>query len=536
MYKMRGKIFLLFFFAILLIGIASAANYCCEKTTSGAFCQNVNNLSQCDNNYKSLSTFCSSTSFCADGTCINQQEGTCIPSTQSACENNNGFWSSQPKTSLPQCQLGCCLIGDQAAFVTQVACNRMSVLYGLDVNYQANINDELTCLASANPQAKGACVYTKNYVNTCEMTTKKDCQTMSQSSAAGNVSFHEGYLCSAQELGTVCGKTQKTTCGDDDKVYFVDSCGNKANIYDASKVNDESYWTKIQNPTCDDGNGNKDSATCGVCDYYSGSMCQQKKTGDTVSYGDNLCKNLDCKDYRGPYEGSPTGFATAANYPKHGETWCSTDSKTGVNSPGADSFKMMCYNGEVTPQECDSTSGTRQEICVQNYTLTSNNQKFYNANCKANIWQDCWQQSTQESCEDPSTRDCQWISSGGYNFTNDGQGMIQTGSSGVCVPAYQPGFERGTASDSNVQKDCAIASSVCYVMMEKPLLGNWQCASDFSLLGWKGKNNCSCLDAGWQSQLNGICNKLGDCGIKQNYFGILGSSQNQIAIKVGSTS
>ncbi len=526
---MRGKIFLLLFFGILLIGIVSAASYCCEKTTSGAFCQNVNDQSQCDSNYKSLSTPCASTSFCAEGTCIDQQEGTCMPSTERACESNNGFWSPQPQSSLPQCKLGCCLMGDQAAFVTQVACNRMSVLYGIDSTYQPNVNDELTCLASANPQAKGACVYTKDYVTTCEMDTKKDCQTMAQNSALGNVSFHEGYLCSAQELGTVCGKTQNTICGDDGNVYFEDSCGNLANVYDSSKINDENYWTKIQSPTCDDGKGNKNSPSCGVCDYYSGSMCQAKQSGDSVNYGNNLCRNLDCVNYRGPYSGSPTGYATSTNYPKQGETWCSTDSKTGNSySPGATDFRLMCYNGEVTNEECDSP---RQKVCVENDTITSSGSKFYTANCKVNIWQDCWGQSTQSDCEDSNVRDCKWVSSSGYNFTSSG--LQNTGSSGICVPNYAPGFSQTPSSDTT--SSCAGASSTCIVRMEKSIGGSWTCSPDSTFLGWSGKNNCSCLSPNWQTQMNNICTQLGDCGNQKNYLGKDGYTQSQISIQTGSS-
>lgn len=523
---MRGKIFLLLFFGILLIGIVSAATYCCEKTTGSnpAFCQNVNDKTQCDSNYKILSTPCASTSFCASGTCVNQKEGTCMPSTQTVCTANGGFWSSKKKTELPQCQLGCCLMGDQAAFVTQVACNRMGVLYGIGTTYQSNVNDELTCLASANPQAKGACVYNKNYQTTCEMTTKKDCQDMATSSTAGNVSFHEGYLCSAQELETICGKTQKTICGNDGNVYFVDSCGNLANIYDSSKVNDENYWTKLQDPTCTSSNnpGNKNSASCGSCDYYSGSMCKEKKSGDNVDYGNNFCKSLDCVDYRGPYVGSSTGFATATNYPKHGETWCATDSKTGnSNSPGATDFKLTCYNGEVnTPEECQS--GKRETVCIQNYTVTSAGSKFYTANCKANVWGDCFAQASQSDCEDINVRDCKWIASAGYNFTGSSLGLQNIGSSGMCVPNYAPGFSQTPSSD--VTKNCAQASSTCFVKMEKPLIGDWRCTQ-----------NCSCLDSSWQSQMNGFCTQLGDCGNQKNYLGKDGYAPNQISIQTGSS-
>ena len=41
---------------------------------------------------------------------------------------------------------------------------------------------------------------------------------------------------------------------------------------------------------------------------------------------------------------------------------------------------------------------------------------------------------------------------------------------------------------------------------------------------WLGafKNNCSCLDSNWKTQMNNVCTSLGDCGEKTNYFGVKG--------------
>jgi hypothetical protein len=534
---MRGeKAIFCFILGIFLIGIASAATYCCERTTNGAWCQNVNSITQCNNNLQTTAAYCEATSYCKTGTCINQKEGTCTKSTESACTSNGGYWSPQAASDLAQCKLGCCLLGDQAAFVTQTNCNRLASLYGLKINFQAGINDELTCLASANPEVKGACVYTRDYTKTCEITGKKDCQDKAKISSYENTSFHEGYLCSAQELETICAKSKQTICKDDD-VYFIDTCGNLANIYDASKAEDENYWTNIQEPTCGNNAGNKDSPSCGECDYYSGSMCKAKATGDSVTTGNYLCKNLDCTDYRGLYSGSSSGHATASVYPKHGETWCTTETKKGASiySPGATSYRMICYNGEVTPEECDPT---RQKTCAENVTDKATN--FRTANCKVNLWGDCWQQTTEENCEDIEARDCSWAGSKGYSFTMD-QGLIQTGSSGVCVPKYAPGFVRNE-DNSNVMASCGLASSICVVKMEKGLLSkNWKCDHGGLFEGNKrDENNCSCVedengnyDGGeyWASTFEGICTKMGDCGIKVNYIGEYGYSNETLVIK-----
>jgi hypothetical protein len=530
--KKRLNICSFIILGIFLIGIVSATGYCCERTAGSnpAWCQYVTSQSSCDPAFQKTSAYCEATSYCKTGTCVNQQEGTCMPSTESVCTENNGFWSDKSKSELPQCANGCCLIGDSASFVTQVACNRMSALYGLDVNFQPNINTELSCLANANPSVKGACVYTKDYIKTCSLTTKKDCQDNAKNAAFSGVEFHEGYLCSAPELETVCSKSQNTKCGEDDKVYFVDTCGNLANVYDSSRFNDEDYWTKIQDSTCSTaGNaGNKDSASCGNCDYYLGSMCKQKKIGDSVDSGNYLCKDLDCKDYRGFYSSSPTGMATATNYPKHGESWCVTDEKNGGTafSPGATSFVLTCYNGEVNkPSECDAT---RQKVCKE--TVMNAATGFKTAGCKSNLWQDCIVQNNSDDCLNEDDRDCNWITGSnwnGYYYTSDGYLKNDENDKapiGICVPKYQPGFE---TEGSDVVSDCQAASTVCYVTMEK-----WWLSAD-KPANWKCKDNCQCLDSTWETSLNNVCTLMGDCGIKKNYIGQFGYPTKDIVITEG---
>lgn len=512
----RGKISLIFILGILLIGIASAAITCCERTTSTAWCQNVNDATQCDTTsinpatgqpYRAVSSICESTSYCKLGTCIDQTEGICMTAPQIVCSASGGFWNNQNSASLPQCQLGCCLTGNQAAFVTQVTCNRMASLYGLDVNFRADIQSELQCLQSANPGVKGACVFTKNYATTCQLTTRSDCQAMATTQQ--NVTFHEGLLCSAQILQTICAPSQNTQCGIDDNVYFVDTCGNLANIYDSSKINDSNYWTYIQNPSCGDGAGNKNSATCGACDYYSGSMCANKGS-HSVTYGNYMCNNLDCNDYKGPF---PYGGT-----PKHGDTWCETDNKNGANetSPGATYFRMICYNGEVTTEECGNgdSGSTRQEICAENAAARA-------GNCKVNIWQDCVNQTNQGSCENADLRDCTWISSWIPSMDNTSllffNNQTTINSSGACVPKYPPGFENnGNVTGGQI---CALASNACVMEVKESNLQSVEKTLGITnTSSWTCIKNCECNSTDWGTASNKICTQIGDCGVKNNYI------------------
>lgn len=576
------KISLLFILGILLIGVASSASYCCEKTASGAWCQNVNLKSECATGtnpvtgepFKAVASLCEYTSYCKLGTCIDQQAGSCISSSYMVCEANGGLWSSLSIDKLSQCKLGCCLIGDQAAFVTNVGCTSLGDSYGLNVEYRADITNEIMCLASANPGAEGACVYTEGIVKTCERTTRKECQDREKTSQ-GDYSFHEGFLCSDPDLDTNCVTTQQTECKND-KVYFVDSCGNLANIYDSSKISDKDYWSIIQDSTCGDKEGNKDSAICGDCDYYYGSMCKSKETGDSVDYGNNLCKDLDCKDYLNkPYSGGVTKdtasglkLSDSSHYPKHGETWCAEDKKTtGNNLPGSSYYRLMCYNGEVSYYECDST---RQEICLEDRTSLTGGSKFYYGACIVNKWTDCYAQTNKDDCTDDS-RDCVWKTetgtysegklgissisyknSGIYSFNGTGGLLvIDNSNKGVCVPKYSPGFERDERNSVIGGESCALASSQCNVKLDSCALfsmgvcdtpgvnsqGNivvhigtekWLCDQSYP------NSNCSCLLDNWADPLNNVCTAMGDCGVKVNFIGQNGkiSSASQLVNKI----
>jgi len=84
-------------------------------------------------------------------------------------------------------------------------------------------------------RGEGACVTVNEYhLKRCEMSLESSC----------NGTFYKGLLCSAQSVGTVCAPTNRnTTYGS--KVYFIDSCGNIANPYIESQVNNRSYWNEL---------------------------------------------------------------------------------------------------------------------------------------------------------------------------------------------------------------------------------------------------------------------------------------------------
>jgi len=538
-YKMRNKkiIFgIALLLVIFLIGIGSAIeqSYCCEKTTYGAYCQNEP-LDKCEGSinpltsepYKIAPTSCESTVYCKLGTCVNNQEGVCFPNVpEMVCVKEGGYWEDKALDEMPQCQLGCCLIGDQAAFVTQTRCSTLSSIYGLEIDYRRDIQNEIQCIANANPGVEGACVFEENYVNSCKFITKKECQ------AIDGADFHEAYLCSAESLATICGPKGGTICHDE-KVYFLDTCGNLANVYDNSKIDNSGYWTYVQEPTCDDGSGNKNSRVCGDCDYFSGSTCKSYRQTNSPSpnYGDYVCSDLDCKDadFRAKY----------GRDPNHGERWCVTNNKKGLNEnlPGTEHFMLECRDGEVLVESC-SIGEYRNKICIQ-----SEVNEFKTARCSVNLWQNCIEQETQEDCLDIEKRDCNWIEGFSILKDDDGEEMKLENLAGVevkatCVPKHSPAFnfwEPG--SDAEIL--CSLTNSICLVEMEiGPYANRARRLVDSSDKIDHCVSNCYCLEGytggakriyekeehefdsyqDWISIMGQICTSLGDCGITTNYI------------------
>lgn len=459
---------------IFLVSMVSAIDisYCCEKTINGAWCQN-SPQQNCNNEFRSIPTSCEATSYCKLGTCIDSQEGTCMENTpERVCEDNGGVWEKGAADEIPQCSLGCCLIGDEAAFVTQTRCKRLSSLYGLEVNFRTDLSSEMQCIASATSSEKGACVFEKEFERTCLFLTQKACSEIGVETA-----FHRDFLCSDETLGTSCGPTEQTRCVEGkDEVYFIDSCGNLANIYDSSKIKDKTYWSRVQgkSESCNPSSSNANSATCGNCDYYIGSTCKIfKRSEDKIkpNYGDNICRDLSCEYEGGKYS--------------HGETWCAESPSTEDNLPGSRYFRAVCYNGDVTIEPC---ADYRQEICIE-----STIQGFSTAACRVNKWQDCISQKEEKDCENLDRRDCLWL-------TNK------------CVPSHSPGFNFWEV-DSDSESLCSIANAECVVTYEKKLGGSKECIE-----------NCECLASTWKQQLNTVCSAIGDCGSSTNYLGIQGYS------------
>ncbi|MEK6849949.1 MAG: hypothetical protein AABX85_00045 [Nanoarchaeota archaeon] len=485
-------------FAIAMFSFGSVrvsalnATSCCEKTLTGLYCQNVPD-EECSPNARKVPTSCESTSFCRPGVCYNTAQGTCLDNTpEIVCNANGGTWSA---TFLPQCELGCCILGDQAAFVTLTRCKYLSSTMGLLTNYNKAIKNEVQCVLQVQNQDRGACVYDFEFQRTCKFTTRDQCNLgNNRSSVSGE--FFKDKLCSNDELGTNCAPTTKTTCVDGkDEVYFVDTCGNAANIYDASMVpqgnrTDKAfldYWGNVKSKTesCTSAAGSANSKTCGNCNYLSGSICRASSSTNTrAAYGDYVCADLNC-------------HSSSAGEKKHGESWCIYDDAgtfgKGNNAVGSRFYKHICINGEEVLEQCDDF---RQQECIQDKIPTSQGD-FSQAACRVNRWRDCSAQSDKQDCENIEIRDCLW---------RDDLESSNSSGNGLCIPKNSPGLKFWEGDEA--KNICAQASVQCVVTFEVGLLGKEKCVS-----------NCDCMTEDWKKQRIEICQSLGDCGPKVNWIG-----------------
>lgn len=535
---LRILLFLVIILLFILIPTAlsqTQVNFCCEKTTSGAFCQNapeencditsINPVTQ--QPYRKTATSCQATSFCKPGCCIDTDEGLCMENTpQIVCQESTGTWEDDEQCNVPQCELGCCILGDQASFVTLTRCKKLSGFYNLETNFRRDITDEPTCILTAHLQDKGACIFEEENQRTCRLTTREQC--MNLQIANSTTEFHKDYLCSADELATNCAPTTETICVEGkDEVYFKDTCGNPANIYDSSKTYNQNptYWQKIKpkEQSCgfDSQNGNAGSRSCGNCDYFRGSICAK----GNANYGDYICSDLNCYNTQ-----------NGNNY-HNGESWCVYQGNPGLGRDlvGSRHFRHICLNGEEIIEPC---ADFRNEICIQDVIETSGG-NFQEAACRVNRWRDCLDQDNKEDCLNTDKRDCYWLkgfefvgglgesiigysqqsesnqvfgggSTGGFQGGATGQVIgsvsaqetgIKTGGNGVCLPEIPPGLRFWGSSDS--QSVCSLASSTCEVKYEKGVLTGFDD---------KPTKNKECLDLSWAAKINNVCTSLGDCG------------------------
>lgn len=444
---------------------------------------------------------CTQSSLCDKVCCVNEEEGTYSKNViRNRCEERGGTIEEDSNCNVPGARSGCCVLGDSTVWTTQQNCIFRSETLsqgasgsfdsssrGIESEWRTDLS-EAQCALLTGEQKKGACIVIEQNSNGEEI---RDCFFGSEFDCASeNGIFSENNLCTSEELNTVCEKTDNTECFEGlDGVYFVDSCGNRANIYDASKVNDDGYWNRIieREDSCGygDEDANADSSECGNCNRFRGSICASSDENNfDVDYGNNYCKDISCT-----FDGETY---------KNGESWCVYDGKVGEGDDvvGSRHWKYVCSQGEVLIEPC---ADYRNEICVQSSTQYENGDEFVNANCRVNNWRACLNLNNQanngSSCSEEPDCYVKTINMGGsFNFN-------------ICVPEYPAGFSLDERGQSSGETICSYATRTCTVIYKKSW-GSCECAE-----------NCACEKQVFTEEMNDLCRSLGDCGGHVNVEG-----------------
>jgi len=468
------------------------------------------------------------------GCCFDTDQGTCDPnSLKSMCEEKeNGYFLDDPLCDINECITGCCKIGlETKPGITQARCNKLSELYATPSSWDASIQDASQCIGSGGGQKIGACVFSEMFEdqNQCKFATKPECEGI------GGGIFYENYLCSNEELNTICEKQATTAC-DDDRVYWFDSCGNRENIYSSNEGrsdNDGKVLSRTQ--SCNPNSANIDSTRCGNCNYELGSICKEDD-------GEPTCIDLNCEDAPDHAGGKKDRL--------NGESWCVYDGQVGnvdlglgkllgFNIPigelsadpvGSRHWRYYCSNGEVEVEEC---ADQRREICVQREKEVEGAGKVDEAICRTNLWDQCLGYNGDGGCKAACLAQC---------LVNNPDCRVHHVFSGedfdMCVPKYPPGFDLETTGGvggmfqtavssyggelgdtinslpgggSGIQGAdiCSIGSRTCTMVFKKLCPGGWVC-----------KENCDCQNIGFTVEMNNLCASLGDCGVYTNYKGV----------------
>lgn len=498
------------FFGGNLVSAIDNVIWTCPLDTNGARCQEYGYL-VCDGNCTApcIQAERRFTNECREGTCFDPSEGTCAPNTpQSLCTEQGGTWDQRQMAEIPSCRPGCCLMGSQALFRTERACDTLRARFNVDVTFQP-VNSEIECLALANRNDEGACVLDEVEPSRygCKFGTGEQC------TALGGT-FYSGLLCSHPDLNTTCTKKTSTRCvNGKDEVYWFDSCGNRENIY--YSIGDSSWNNGLilpKNQSCELGTVNNPllhQSSCGNCNYLLGSRCGTPRLGDrNPSVGNFVCRDLSCS------EGGKTY--------KHGESWCAFDSRIGVEGssgsngqrsvdvPGSQHYRKTCANGEISIEPCGTF---RNQVCVESVIDTPDANDFSQAACRPNQWQLCYAANQRaEGISDPNEAlrsvaeecnrhtDC-------YLKNVDLRGGRGTFAFNACLPKYPPAFDlQSNAKGEEAQALCAFGTTQCTYVRVKGF-------------GSSKKYNEECITSLGAETMNNLCMSLGDCGASSNVAG-----------------
>jgi len=498
---------------------------CCPVTNEGALCQQIiageesaTKPTSCAN---PIPAKCDLVSDCQRGCCFDPTEGLCSSgSPKQACTENGGEWNNDDSCLIPQCIRGCCVLGNNAQFVTERHCENLASLIGTEKDFR-DISSEPACLAVVASYDEGACVLDEG---SCRFTTERTCL----SEIHGD--FYGGYLCSAEEikdLGSECEKQESISCVEGkDEIYWLDSCGNRENLYSSDKDFSWNLGRVLDKDlSCNPTEGNIGSRNCGNCNLALSSRCSEVDSGTHVSDGDFVCKDLRC-DYNGK------------TY-KNGESWCIYEGSIGEeNSPfgtgtfssdlvGSEHWRAYCNNGDVEIDRCGEYRG---KICTQS-VIEEGEFDFSLANCVINEASSCVDITMTyfgnvedldfEEDEDEIER---YKDEMGENCVKNPHCMVKEVDVSeyfdltYCVPKYTEGADLSSGTDESA---CEAFASLDCTGIEQRKTRDWG-------IEWVWVANKDCTKNEFAEKMNDFCVSIGDCG---SYINYIGEGTNNINLK-----
>ncbi|MDP3728181.1 MAG: hypothetical protein Q8R18_01875 [bacterium] len=532
------SILIVFLTSLFFIAPVLGVNACCEKDNEGNWCQYTDE-SNCDESSLSTYTSCEQTSFCQVGCCYSSDEGNCHKNTPRAtCEAEEDYsWSDSSECAIDQCNKGCCVIADQAFFVTEVKCKSVGSAYEeASVAFDDTIETESNCLNSVKNLDFGCCVSGTSAL----FETRETCNAASTEVGVNFTvdGFHEGLLCSNDLLSTECAKQQYTGCYQG-KVYWYDSCANRENIYTSDERESYNNGYVLEDEDSCSASGAYDTS-CGNCDYSQGMLCGADES-NVMDDGDYTCIDLSCEK---TYENDASPLSGQER--RNGESWCVYDSRPGqaLDAVGSRHYRHLCINGEEIVEPC---TDYREQLCM-NGVLTNEvlgnleglnlgDGEYVEAACRENR-NDCSACNSPESlserydcCGNEDLRDCFWKESENVPLEFSLSPSADDTPYGVCLPQVPPGLKFwGESSSSSAEvevasaEECSVASATCTVSYR---LGGWN-----KILGGKtppvdswqitGESPDGCKSRDWLVNQNTFCKAQGDCGAYYNYAGEAG--------------
>jgi hypothetical protein len=484
------------FLSIKQIGFVSAG--CCRD-----YCTSTDTSDGCED-YNDAEIDCSSFSECDLGCCINTEDGGCSKNTLKKDCVSPGEWKTDFHCNYNECNKGCCTLGNEAPFLTEKECDVLSLLEGFSKDWQDLGAEECPLLVN-NPTAMGACVTNEN---TCTVVDRNNCLEENE--------FYEEFLCSHPDilaLGVDCQRQTSISCsniGNEDGIYWFDSCGNKENIYSSDKTRSYNNGLIAENNdnicVLDSSGGYSDNTNnCGNCNRFANTLCSSTSSGDGVVDGDFVCEELGCS-----YDVNFDETIDEGEGYVNGESWCEYDGYIGdgKDTVGSEHWRLSCINGEISYNQCGEK---RNRICTQWNITDSNRNSFSRAACEVNTAYLCKDYNSEENYEKKCNENPH------CKLTNIDVAKYFRFS--ACVPKYPEGFElqdrEGTEEDT-----CGIASVGCQAIYRRNVQGTKIAGRTIGYkVEWECIDNCDCETEELAEEMNDFCISLGDCGSYINYIG-----------------